>query len=181
MKQRICLRKGDPQMPAAVDNAVCGPRVLGTMKPTNRSSLSDLNPWPLKTCCNIWGQCGITDEFCTATESATGAPGTAKNGTNGCISNGGTDIVNNDAEPDQFITIGCFEAWNQERGCLTMDVTSFDYAQYTRIHFAFAEITESYEVDVSKVKDQFNKLKQMSSVQRIRAMGKETIPIPAII
>jgi hypothetical protein len=56
------------------------------------TNISDLNPCPLNACCNIWGQCGITKEFCI--DINTGAPGTAKEGTNGCISNCGTKIVN---------------------------------------------------------------------------------------
>ena len=170
-QQRICLSKGDPPMPAAINNAVCGPQVPGTEKPTNGTKLADLNPCPLKTCCNIWGQCGITDDFCTITESPTGAPGTAKKGTDGCISHCGTDIVNNDTGPDEFIAIGYFEAWNLDRGCLNMDVTTFDSAAYTHIHFAFAEITDDYDVDISKVEAQFKKLKGMSSVNRILSFG----------
>lgn len=170
-QQRICLSKGDPPMPAVVDNAFCGPQVPGTKKPTDGTKLADLTPCPLKNCCNIWGQCGITDDFCTINKSPTGAPGTAKKDTDGCISHCGTDIVNNDDAPDQFISIGYFEAWNNERDCPTMDVTSFDTAAYTHIHFAFAEVTESYEVDVSNVQAQFDKLKKMGFIQRILSFG----------
>lgn len=170
-EQKICLSKGDSPMPAVVDNAVCGPQVSGTKKPTDGTKLADLNPCPLKTCCNIWGQCGITDDFCTVTNSTTGAPGTAKNGTDGCISHCGTDIINNDEAPDQFISIGYFEAWNEERDCLNMDVTSFDTASYTHLHFSFAEVTESYEVDISKVKSQFKKLEKVGFVQKILSFG----------
>lgn len=170
-QQRICLSKGDSPMPAVVDNAVCGPQVAGTEKPTDGTKLVDLNPCPLKACCNIWGQCGIIDDFCTVTKSPTGAPGTAKKGTDGCISHCGTDIVNNDDGPDQFIKIGYFEAWNNERDCLNMDVTSFDSSTYTHLHFAFAEITSSYDVDISRVEDQFKKLKTMGSVHRVLSFG----------
>ncbi|KAI3092753.1 CAZyme family GH18 [Penicillium roqueforti] len=170
-QQRICLSEGDAPMPAIVDNAVCGPQVPGTHKPADMSKVADLNPCPLKACCNIWGQCGITDEFCTITESPTGAPGTAAKDTDGCISNCGTDIANNDSGPSEFISIGYFEAWNFERECLNMDITNFDSSTYTHLHFAFAEITSDYHVDISPVQDQFNKMLNMGSVRRILSFG----------
>ncbi|KAA8646796.1 uncharacterized protein ATNIH1004_005471 [Aspergillus tanneri] len=170
-KQRICLSKGNPAMPESIENAVCGPQVPGTKQPAKGTDLADLNPCPLKTCCNIWGQCGITDDFCTITESETGAPGTAANGTYGCISNCGTDIVNNDTPPDSFITIGYFEAWNFERECLNMDIAYFDTSAYSHLHFAFAEITEDYQVDVSAVQSQFDSLLNMGEVHRVLSFG----------
>ncbi|KAE8306364.1 hypothetical protein BDV41DRAFT_585895 [Aspergillus transmontanensis] len=170
-QQTICLSEGTAPMPSIVDNAVCGPQVPGTTRPKDMNDLEGLNPCPLNACCDVWGQCGITDEFCTESKSSTGAPGTAAPNTNGCISNCGTDIVNNNKGPDEFISIGYFEAWNAERGCLNMDVTSFDTAVHTHLHFAFAEITESYEVDVSMVHSQFNKLKNMGSINRILTFG----------
>lgn len=84
----ICLSDGTPPMPAPLANAVCGPQKPGTKKPDNMDDIQKLNPCPLNACCDVWGQCGITAEFCTDTN--TGAPGTAKPNTNGCISNCGT-------------------------------------------------------------------------------------------
>ena len=88
----ICLSKGNPPLPAAVSNAVCGPTVPGTIVPSGKK-LADLNPCPLKTCCDVWGQCGMTPEYCTIQSGSTGNPGTAPPGKNGCVSNCGTDIV----------------------------------------------------------------------------------------
>lgn len=170
-QQKICLSEGDPPMPAEVKNAVCGPQVSGTEKPTNVTKLADLNPCPLNACCNIWGQCGITSEFCTKSESSTGAPGTAKPGTNGCISNCGTEMVNDDEDPDEFISIGYFEAFNTERACLTMDIRDVDTSKYTHLHFAFAKITEDFDVDLSGVKDQFDGLLELRDIKRIVAFG----------
>lgn len=85
--QRICLSEGEPPLPAPVQNAACGPQVPNTPKPPAGTDLSQLNQCPEKACCNIWGQCGSTDEFCIASKSSTGNPGTAAPGTNGCISN----------------------------------------------------------------------------------------------
>jgi chitinase len=117
---RICLSTGEPPMPAPISNAICGPQVPGTERPDNMSDLIDLNPCPLNACCNVWGQCGITEEFCIVHESETGAPGTAEPGSNGCISSCGIDIVNNDDPPQNFMRVGYFEAFNMERPCLHM-------------------------------------------------------------
>jgi hypothetical protein len=90
----ICLSKGTPPLPAPVSNAVCGPTVPGTKYPPAGKTLADLNPCPLNSCCDIWGQCGITPEYCTADLGPTKNPGTAPPGKNGCISNCGTQITN---------------------------------------------------------------------------------------
>jgi hypothetical protein len=112
----VCVSEGKAPMPAPVHNAICGPQVPGTKPPTDGTKLADLNPCPLNVCCNIWGQCGITQDFCTDT-SVDGAPGTARPGTWGCISNCGIDIVNNEQKPASFERIAYFEAWNQGRPC----------------------------------------------------------------
>ena len=142
LKQQICISKGNSAIPESIENAVCGPQVPGTKKPPKSMDLADLNPCPLKTCCNIWGQCGITDDFCTDTKSETGAPSTAAPGIYGCISDCGTNIVNNDSSPNSFITIGYFEAWNFKRECLNMDIIYFNTSVYSHLYFAFAKITK---------------------------------------
>ncbi|KAI1421435.1 hypothetical protein F5Y12DRAFT_767687 [Xylaria sp. FL1777] len=103
--QRICLSTGRPPFPVNVPNAVCGPQVNGTIPTSDPLTWSDLNPCLLNACCDIWGQCGITSEFCTADTADTGAPGTAKPGSNGCISNCETDIKISEA-PDSFVRVG---------------------------------------------------------------------------
>lgn len=166
----ICLSKGDPPMPSPIANAVCGPQKPGTKKPVKGEDLSDLNPCPLNACCNIWGQCGITEDFCKNT--TLGPPGTAKEGTNGCISNCGTDIVNNKSPPSSFMRVGYFEAWNEERPCLRMDVSELEsMTELTHVHFSFAKLTEDFEVDVSEVSFQFNKFKKLKGPKRILAFG----------
>lgn len=98
----MCTSTGSPPMPAIVPGAICGPQKNGTVRPKDMASLAKLNPCPLNACCDRWGQCGTTAEFCAATKSPTGAPGTAANGTNGCISNCGTGIVNHAEPPAEF-------------------------------------------------------------------------------
>lgn len=170
--QVICLSDGSPPFPPEIEGATCGPQVPGTVKPTGSTDWSSLNPCPLNACCDVWGFCGITEEFCTATPADTGAPGTAQPHTNGCISNCGTDIMNNDSRPDEFRMIGYFEAFNKERPCLTMDVTDMDTSKLTHIHFAFATVTKDFDVSVEAVKDQFAKYKSLKiSAKKILSFG----------
>ncbi|KAL4947832.1 hypothetical protein BDW69DRAFT_177628 [Aspergillus filifer] len=68
-----------------------------------------MNPCPLNACCNIWGQCGITKDFCIDTNI--GAPGT-----DGCISNCGMDIKQGDGTG--AITIGYYQGYCLSRDCL---------------------------------------------------------------
>lgn len=69
---RICLSSGTPPMPAPIPNAVCGPTVPNTKRPTDGTALAKLNPCPLNVCCNHWGQCGLSRDFCAVTKSPTG-------------------------------------------------------------------------------------------------------------
>ncbi|MBE3041988.1 LysM peptidoglycan-binding domain-containing protein, partial [Candidatus Bathyarchaeota archaeon] len=152
--QLMCLSTGDPPMPFQdpVNLVDCGPSKIGTERPDDWDNISGLNQCPLRACCSRHGFCGLTDEFCEEEESLSGAPGTA-----GCISNCGMEITNNDEGPESFIKVAYFEAWNQERPCLNMDVTQIDKEVFTHVHFAFPDITADYHVDMSKIQDQFDK------------------------
>ncbi|KAJ5926897.1 killer toxin alpha/beta [Penicillium verrucosum] len=156
LKSLICLSKGDPPMPAPVSNAQCGPIVAGTKKPTNGTALADLNPCPLNSCCDIWGQCGITPEYCTNITGPTGNPGTAPKYKNGCISNCGTNITKSRYTPETFMKVGYYETWNYDRPCLNLRVADVGVNEYTHIHWAFAEITEDFDI---KINDTYNQWK----------------------
>ncbi|KAF3348765.1 hypothetical protein VD0004_g3575 [Verticillium dahliae] len=145
LKQRICVSSGKPAIPASYPDAQCGPTKPGSKLPTDGTSLADINPCPLKVCCNVWGNCGTTSDFCTISKTATGNPGTSKPGENGCQSSCGTKIVNNSKKPAQFRKIAYYEAWNFKRPCLNMNVLDVDRS-YTHVHFAFAEISSSMQV-----------------------------------
>ncbi|KAE8149794.1 hypothetical protein BDV25DRAFT_172654 [Aspergillus avenaceus] len=169
---KICLSKGDPPMPNPLANAICGPQVPDTEPPTDGTDLASLNPCPLKACCDIWGQCGITAEFCTESSSESGAPGTAAPEENGCISNCGTSVERSDP-PETYLSIGYFEGYNLGRRCLNMDVGQIDTEKYTHIHFGFGTLTEKFEVKVGDTLSQFEfeQFKQLTGVKRILSIG----------
>jgi chitinase len=184
--QVICLSTGTPPMPSALDGAVCGPQVPGTAQPADMSTLASLNPCLLNawfvwhvclgisadnSSCDIWGQCGITSDFCTADPASTGAPGTALPGTNGCISNCGTDIVAGDA-PAEFFRVGYYESFSVSRPCLRMVPSDIPTdGSYTHVHYAFAGITSDYQVDISNSFEEFSEFTQTTGFKKVLSFG----------
>ncbi|KAH8879284.1 glycoside hydrolase [Thozetella sp. PMI_491] len=154
----ICLSPGYPPMPAPVDNAICGPTVPGTVRPTDGTNLTLLNPCPLNVCCNVWAQCGLSDDFCLVSPSKTGAPGTSA-------------LHNGWDPPATEFRVGYFEAWNAERPCLRMHANQIDTSAYTHVHFAFVNLTEDFKPDVSSVQDEFDLFKSLTGVKRIVSFG----------
>ena len=154
---RICVSAGQPPMPAEVWDAQCGPTVPGTEPPDEGLQLGDMNPCPLDVCCNVWGKCGVDKDFCIISRTETGNPGTSKPGENGCVSNCGMEIVNNDKGPNEYRKIGYFEGWNYDRPCLHMDVLDIDNS-FTHIHFAFAHFdTDLAPIVPEESREQFDK------------------------
>ncbi|KAF3392821.1 hypothetical protein F1880_008720 [Penicillium rolfsii] len=166
----ICVSKGTPPMPAPMANAVCGPQVPGTKAPDDMTKLAELNPCPLNACCDTWGQCGITPEFCTDTN--TGAPGTAEPNTNGCISHCGTDIVEGSA-PSEFRSVGYYEGFLFKRDCLYQDSLQIDTSKYTHLHFGFGSISQDYEISIGDdlITYEFNNFKYLSGPKKILSFG----------
>ena len=169
----MCLSKGTQPMPAAIPNAICGPQVPNTKPPSpiTADTLKDLNPCPLNSCCDIWGQCGITPEYCTSENGPTGNPGTAPPGRNGCISNCGTNITNNDVGPASFMSVGYYESWNWDRPCLNMRVNSVPTDLYTHIHWGFGTITSTFDVEINDTAKQWNEFLALTGVRRIVSFG----------
>ncbi|KAM7183708.1 hypothetical protein V8F20_012513 [Naviculisporaceae sp. PSN 640] len=165
----ICLSKGRPPFPAVLPNAVCGPQKPGSVDPKDDSDISKMNPCPLNACCNIWGQCGISKDFCV--DTGTGAPGTAEPGTYGCISNCGMDIVNRDG--GGAIRVGYFEGYSMNRECLYQDASQIDRSAYTHIHFGFGTLTPTFEVETGDVLStyQFEQFKKIGGPKRILSFG----------
>jgi chitinase len=171
--QVICLSNGTAPYPMAIANAVCGPQVPGTNF-TGTDSAADwasLNPCPLNACCDIWGECGASPDYCNDTLAASGAPGTAPTGSNGCIFNCGTDIVKNATAPTAYSAVGYFEAYNGDRSCLNMDAISIDPTKYTHVHFAFANITLNFSISVAGQEQQFEYFKELAGMKRIVSFG----------
>ncbi|KAK4657020.1 hypothetical protein QC762_0041580 [Podospora pseudocomata] len=81
-------------------------------------------------------------------------------------------VINNASPPSEFKRIGYFEAWRsankKERPCLFMDATQIPTG-YTLVHFAFGEVSSSFAVGVSKLKNQFDKFVKMRGFKRIIA------------
>ncbi|KAL4909691.1 hypothetical protein BDW74DRAFT_186210 [Aspergillus multicolor] len=161
-----------PPMPDPVAGTVCGPQVPGTKPPVAGRELASLNPCPLKACCDVWGQCGTTAEFCTPSKSASGAPGTAAPDTNGCISNCGTLVQTGDP-PAEYIKVGYFEAYNLGRKCLHMDASQIDTDEFTHIHYGFITLTEDFQVKIGNNHEQFEfkQFKALKGVKRIISIG----------
>ncbi|KAI9040038.1 uncharacterized protein KD926_008601 [Aspergillus affinis] len=165
----MCLSKGTSPFPAPIANAVCGPQKPGSKPPTDGKDIAKMNPCPLNACCNIWGQCGITKDFCVDTN--TGSPGTAKPGTYGCISNCGMDVVKGDGAG--AIKIAYYEGYCLSRECLFQDASQIDTSQYTHIHFGFGTLTASYDVEVGDKLStyEFGEFKRISNAKRILSFG----------
>ncbi|KAJ7478896.1 hypothetical protein FB451DRAFT_1395510 [Mycena latifolia] len=134
---------GSPPMPPAVVNALCGPQVPGTANPGANGNLSALNPCPLNACCDIWGQCGTTSDFCTPSKSATGAPGTAA--------------------PGKWMYL---ELRNKYHICCISALT-IDTTKHSHIHFAFLDLTTTFAVDTSEFQDSFNNFVALTAVKRV--------------
>lgn len=166
----ICLSSGWPPMPTIISNAVCGPQVNGTATAPHGTDLTTLNPCPLNACCDVWGQCGTTAEFCTPTNSTTGAPGTAANGTNGCISNCGTDLIQSDA-PSEVFNIGYFEGFDLSRPCMRTWIADMDLSSYTHIHMSFATFNSDFSFNISTIEEQMQEFVALTGVKRIITVG----------
>ncbi|EEA25067.1 conserved hypothetical protein [Talaromyces marneffei ATCC 18224] len=165
-----CSAGSVPDLSPQPSSDGCGPQVSGTTRPSNWSDISSLNPCPLNACCDIWGQYGITPEFCTITQSSTGAPGTAVANTNRCISNCGTEIVNNSTSAGELFSIGYYEAFGVSRPCLVMNADQLP-SSYSHIHFAFGEIASDYTVDISSIEDQFKTFANQTNFKKILSFG----------
>lgn len=119
---------------------------------------------------NDGSQCGTTADFCT--DTGTGAPGTAAPGTNGCISNCGTNIVLS-SPPATYRNVGFYEGFNLQRPCLYQDISQLDVSSYTHIYFSFGVLSSSYVVQIPDPTAvyEFNLFKQIQGAKRILSIG----------
>ncbi|KAH6616808.1 hypothetical protein C7974DRAFT_475193 [Boeremia exigua] len=165
----MCLSEGTPPFPAPIANAQCGPQKPGSVAPTDGSNITTMNPCALNACCNIWGQCGITKDFCV--DTSTGPPGTAKKGTFGCISNCGTDIIKGSGSGS--IKIAYFEGYNMQRDCLLQDASQIDTSGYTHLHFGFGTLTSDFQVETGDILStyQFQEFKKVTGAKKVISFG----------
>jgi len=169
----ICLSEGKPPMPFPIPNAVCGPTKPDSTEPSGHHTLLEVSPCPLNACCNIWGQCGISGDFCTEKESESGNPGTS-GAKDGCVMNCGMDIVKSTiAKP--LGRIGYYETWNFNRPCLHMFADSINRDggyTYTIIHWAFADVnTADWTVKINDTFNQWASFKALKNVKRVISFG----------
>ncbi|KAM3457581.1 hypothetical protein MY3296_001013 [Beauveria thailandica] len=169
-----CVSDGLPPMPAPIANAVCGPVKPGSVRPTGSSaaSLLDMNPCPLNACCNVWGNCGLSDDFCLDGRGPTGNPGTSPKGKFGCISNCGMKIVSS-GPPAEYGRVGYYESWNFDRNCLYLKAEHANTdGTYTIIHWAFMEIdTQNWKPKVKDPHGQWEGFKSLSGVKKVISFG----------
>lgn len=167
---RMCLSSGTAPFLAPVANAVCGPQKPGSTRPTDGSNIANMNPCPLRSCCNIWGQCGVSKDFCVDTRG-NGAPGTAAPGTHSCISNCGNAIIRGTG--NGAIKLAYFQGYILSRPGLYQDPSQIDTSKYTHLHFAFGTLTPDYEVEVGDTlaQYQFREFKRLRNVKRILSFG----------
>ncbi|EAW24055.1 uncharacterized protein NFIA_036270 [Aspergillus fischeri NRRL 181] len=88
--------------------------------------------------------------------------------------NCGMEIVNNGNAPSQLKSVGYFEAFDQLRACLRMSVTEIPANKYSHIHFAFATVTPSFDVDISSVEDEYKKIVRMTGFKKILSFRDAT-------
>ncbi|CAJ2505830.1 Uu.00g132240.m01.CDS01 [Anthostomella pinea] len=147
---------------------------LGTEPPSNGTAFADLNPCPLKACCNIWGQCGIDGDFCVPFEGDYVNPGTAPPGMNGCVASCGSDIVNNDEAPGSFLSIEYYETWNMDRPCMHMPIVDVSElsTSYSHLHWAFGVIGQDLSVSINDTYKQFQSFLDLGAgTKRIVSFG----------
>lgn len=168
----ICLSTGTPPMPASLPNAVCGPIKPGSV--ANASvALADMNPCPLNACCNTWGQCGITPEYCDGLLDPSANPGTNPAGKIGCISNCDTWIPfpQRQKPPQEFKTVAYYESWNWDRPCLNLRADNIDITQYSHLHWGFATVDSSFHVLVNDTFNQWHRFTSLGGINRIVSIG----------
>lgn len=166
--QSMCLSTGNPPYPLSIANAECGPQVPNTLFTSDDSSTwAELNACPLNACCDAYGQCGTTPQYCSGyNETSTNPPGT-----DNCISNCGSTITNWAVPPSSYSKVGYYEASSVNRSCLQMDPLSIDTSQWSHINFAFGNIESDFSININGMEDQFEHFLELSNVKRLISFG----------
>jgi GH18 family chitinase len=158
----ICISKGTKgpipslQKDAQGTPVPCGPTASG-----NGTNVQ----CPLKACCNSWGQCGLSDDFCKITDPSLNP------GVSGCQDNCDISYVKGSA-PANFVKVGYYETWNQKWPCLNTRIRDIDLSNYTHVHYSFADILPDYTIYLDQyAKEQFTDFKSLSGVKKIISFG----------
>lgn len=140
--QQICLSSGTPPKPAVNPAAECGPTAPGSWTTPPQC--------PNNGCCNIYGQCGTTSQFCDSGI---------------CFSNCGYGTL-----PTKFATsfkrVGYW--MDATGGKLDYKINKIDTSKYEIIHYSFAHIESDYSLSVGLGFQDFLTLK---NVKKIVAIG----------
>ncbi|GEQ66998.1 hypothetical protein JCM33374_g661 [Metschnikowia sp. JCM 33374] len=150
----ICISKGRNQIarPESNPNAECGPLAPHELFNTE---------CPNKACCNDFGYCGVTSQFCEVKN-----PG-ASVGKRGCYSNCGyAKLPTRKARDFRMVTY-----WMDTEGPLNMNITEEtsmnswgDSKYYDVVHYAFATINEDMSISIGKDFKEFKKIEPQKVV-----------------
>lgn len=160
---RICVSKGDKgPIPALQKDAQGNPVVCGPTASGNGTNVK----CPLNACCNEWGQCGLTPEFCDTVPNV-------NPGVKGCQDNCGMEYKPNSPITLFPMKIAYYESWNSNRPCQTMNIDTLQsmiYAEkYTHVHYAFGVISD-YNAVVNDT-ETWQKFLNLNGVKKVLSFG----------
>jgi hypothetical protein len=173
-RSNICVSEGSPPLPAPQSGTECGPLVPGTKMPTDNTSIVDLNPCPLKACCDNFGFCGVSSLFCEKHPGKSKSPGSRDPAyAASCVSSCGIGIARKRSQPVPFQRVGYYESWNFNRDCLHLKVRNANTdGSYTHIHWAFATIdTSTWKPIINDSFGQWSDFKNLGTVKKIVSFG----------
>ncbi|KAJ3204975.1 hypothetical protein HK099_000963, partial [Clydaea vesicula] len=153
----ICLSTGNPPLPPVDPNAQCGQTSID--KKTGKRNLK----CALNACCSTWGYCGTTEEFCVEKPNFTG-----------CQSNCGMGYPFDKTSPASHpqYRVGYYESWSVSRGCEVMTPNQIPVEKYTHIHFAFATVSASFQIEIEqKVMNTFKDFCNLSGTKKVLSIG----------
>ncbi|KAF5382647.1 hypothetical protein D9615_002709 [Tricholomella constricta] len=148
----MCVSPGTPPPIAINPDLQCGPE-----SPGNAACA-------LKACCSAFGYCGVTDEFCSTS------------GPDPCISNCFTPTLPSCSASRTMRNIGYYAGWATRRPCGVFAPNEMDWTGYTHAHFAFAIISQSFELvianeDIPLLNQLVARKSEFSGLQVIIAVG----------
>lgn len=73
--------------------------------------------------------------------------------------------------PSTFTKIGYYESWNWDRPCLNLRAADVGVDIYTHVHWAFASITDDFDVQINDTYNQWQGFLDLYRVNRILSFG----------